>query len=97
MLTGGKKTLKKPTKREKVKRLTKGDIKAILRPTKGELNVVLRQLRIQWGAGGWQGSHGPPVPLKKMAATCGALYFMFLAPSPLTILDPMLYVLHREK
>ena len=40
-----------------------------------------------------RGARGmPPVPVKtshkQMAATCGALYFMFLA--PLTILDPML-------
>ena len=55
-----------------------------------KLLVVLaeQQLRIQ---GGGQGGHGPPVPvIKKMAATGGPLYFMFLGPPPLTILDPIL-------
>ena len=36
------------------------------------------------GGGGSQGGHGPPAPVKtshkKMAAICGALYFMFLGP-----------------
>ena len=58
-------------------------------------NVHLKHVYPSCGfRGGGQRSHAP-LPLlrlviKKIAATCGALYFMFLAP-PLTIVDPMLY------
>ena len=44
--------------------------------------------------GGDKGGHAPlsllKLVIKKMAATGGPLYFIFLAPPPLTILDPIL-------